>query len=334
MTIKFSAIGKLLLILLIFTLSSCATLLTRRNYRVHIFSNASNAKVQILDSNYNLPASIKIKRSKENLAILLSTDTSHTNFIVKSSPNLAFLYGNLLWIEFSPLAYGIDFTNQKRFYYGKTIFLDVDDTARVLRPPVSEFYHNYYTKTYPTEKGQINLMLSFPWINNFYLKPQFESTKSNSGFWGISTGIEYYYTHNKYLSLSAHAATDFFVPVPAAVDISGEYEMMSTIYLNLTDNFKLRRFTLGYGINFSENIWDFRYYDRFGPPPPSRDPVKRRSLSTGITLNAYHQFGEHFFMGMIYRPTFFTIKPEVDAKYEHLISLDFMWKVKLGNHDY
>jgi hypothetical protein len=311
------------------TLTSCATVITRRNYNVDIYSNANNSKVEIFDSTYNLPAKIRFERSRNDLDIRLISDTSKMNFTVLSSPNPAFLYGNLLWMQVSPAAYLIDFTNPKRFYYGKSIYLDINDTIRILRPPVSKFYYDYFSKTYPTNKGQINLVFSLPWINSFFLQPQNESSKQNTGFWGLSVGLEYFYKNNKFISLNANAVSDFFVPVPAAVDISGEYEMMSSTYLSITDNYKFKRFTLGYGINYSKNTWDYRYYDRFDPPPPTRDPIKRTSESMGFTFNGYHQFGEHFFVGLIYRPTFVMIYPQVGFKYEHLISLDFAWKIRL-----
>lgn len=303
--------------------------MTRRNYNVEIYSNESNSKAQILDSTYDLPTKINLKRSKNDLDIQLILDTSKISFIVKTSPNPAFLYGNLLWMQVSPAAYLIDFTNQKRFYYGKSIYLDINDSNRIIRPSVSKFYYEYFSKIYPSNKGQINIVLSLPWINSFYFQPQNESSKSNTGFWGISFGLEYFYKEYKYISLNANAVSDFFVPVPAAVDISGEYEMMSSTYLSITDNFKFKRFSVGYGINYSKNIWDFRYYDRFDPPPPTRDPIKRKSESIGLTLNGYHQFGKHFHLGLIYRPTFLMVNPEVKFKYEHLISLDFAWKFRL-----
>lgn len=287
---------KYLLIILLTTLTSCATIMTRRDYYVNIYSNANNSKVQILDSTYNLPAKIKIERSKSNLNIQLHSDSLTRNFTVKASPNTAFLYVNLLWMEISPAAYLIDFTNQKRFYYGKYIYLDINDTNRLIRPPVSKFYYNYFSKSYPSKKGQINLVFSMPYINSFYLQPQNEISKANTGFWGISIGLEYFYKETKFLSANANAVSDFFVPVPAAVDISGEYEMMTSVYLSLTDNYKCRRFTLGYGLNYSKNIWDLRYYYWGDPPPPTREPIKKASQSFGFTLNGYHQFGKHFFM--------------------------------------
>lgn len=318
-----------LFIILIVTLPSCATIMTSRSSNLDIYSNAKNSKVQILDRTYNLPVKISIEKSKYDLNILLISDTSTRNYTLKSSPNPAFLFGNLLWLYGAPVAYLIDFTTPKRFYYGKSIALDINDTIGILRPPVSKFYHDYFSKTYPKNIGQINLMFSIPWINSFYLQPQNETAKINTGFWGLSAGLEYFYKTNKYIGLNANVASDFFAPVPGAVDISGEYEMMSSTYFSITDNYKYKRFNLGYGINYSKNTWDFRFYDRFDPPPSTRDPIKKTNESIGLTLNGYFQFGKHFFLGVIYKPTILVINPSVDLKYEHLISIDFAWKFRL-----
>lgn len=317
------------LILFVLILPSCATITTRKNYEVEMYSNAFNPKVEILDSTYVLPAKIIVRRSKMDLDLKLISDTLTKNYVVQSSPNASFLYGNLLWMHVSPVAYLLDFTNQKRFYYRKCIYLDINDTSAIIRPRISTFWNDYFSKDFPVNKGQLNFVFSVPYINSFYLQPENELSKSNTGFWGASFGLEYYYQNNKYLSLTANAVSDFFVPVPAAIDISGEYEMMSSLYLSFTDNYKFKRFTVGYGLNYSKNIWDLRYYDRFGPPPPSRDPITRTSESLGFTVTGYHQFGELFFVGLIYRPTFLNVNPQVKFNYEHLISLDFAWKIRI-----
>lgn len=161
------------------------------------------------------------------------------------------------------------------------------------------------------------------------MHPQNETTKANTGFWGISAGMEYFYKNNKFLSLTASAAMDFFVPVPAAVDISGEYALMSSTYFSLMDNYKYKRFSVGYGLNYSRNTWDYRYYARFNPSPPTREPVKKTSQSFGLTINGRYQLRKYFFIGLIYRPTVLTVKPTTKFNYEHLISMEFAWKIRL-----
>ena len=317
----------ILFLILIFLLSSCATLITRKDYKIKVFTDLSNASVEIQDSIYSLPADFKIRRSKQELKIKLISDSLEKDFVVKASPNAAFLYGNLICYPILPVMYGIDFTNQKRFYYGKSIFLNSTDTARIIRPKISKGYYDYWSRSYKTNKGQINLTYSLPWVNSFYLQPNQETPKINTGFGGISAGLEYFYKNDKYISLTGSAVMDFFIPFPAAVDYSGEVESMNSVYASLTDNYRFRRFSIGYGINFSRNTWQLIYHDRFDPPLPTREPAKKIDNSFGLTFDGYHQIGKRFHIGLIYRPTILTVYPDFEFKYEHLISLDFKWKL-------
>lgn len=297
---------------------------------MEINTNYPNAKVLVCDSLYNFPVDLKVKRSKNDLKIKLLSDNLTRDYLLKSSPNPAFAYGNLLFLKFLPIAYLIDFTSQKRFYYGNSVYLDINDSVGIIRPPVSKFYHDYFLKSYPTNKGQINLLFSLPWINNFYLKPRNESTKLNTGFYGISGGIEYFYKNDRYIGLTTNAVMDNLAPFPAPIDYSGAYETMSSVYLSLTDNFKFKRFIFGYGLNYSINNWELKYGGyHFDPSQQTRIPVRKSSQSIGFTVNEYYQLGRHFFIGLIYRPSLIEIYPMTELKYEHLISLDLAWKFRL-----
>jgi hypothetical protein len=119
------------------------------------------------------------------------------------------------------------------------------------------------------------------------------------------------------------------VPVPAAVDISGEYELMSSSYLNISNNHKVRRFSFGYGFSYSKNTWDLRYYNRFNPPPPTRNPEKKSNNALGLVFSSYYLTGKRFTLGIVYRPTFYRLNAEPVFKYEHLLSLNFGWKIRL-----
>lgn len=39
------------------------------------------------------------------------------------------------------------------------------------------------------------------------------------------------------------------------IDFSGEVENVYSVYTSLIDNYKFRRFTVGYGLNDSRNTW-------------------------------------------------------------------------------
>lgn len=343
-------------LLIIMSFTSCATIVNKNNYNANIYSNLDNAQVQIKDSIYKLPATIPLERSKEPLEVILS-DTSNFKKVYTLKPRfgLDVAYGNMMLLVYvAPLGYFIDRKTQKGFYYGRYIFLDKNDSLDIYRPPVIKSFpskqareyftksfpiqkqtpQQYFAKSFPTHKGLFRWKIALPYINSFYLKPQNEPIKDNTGFWGIATGLEYFYKDKKFLSVSINAASDLFVPVPASPGFDGEYESMSSAYLSLNDNFKIKRFSLGYGLNYSFNTWTLNNTDFDPSLPPSassmREPVRKVSESIGFNVNVYHQFGKSFFMGIIYRPTFLKVYPETKLEYEHLISFEFAWRIKLN----
>jgi hypothetical protein len=169
-------------------------------------------------------------------------------------------------------------------------------------------------------------------VNSFYLKPENEPEKINTGFWGLSAGVEYYYTDNRFVAFTGSLNSDIFAPFPAAVDYEGYYESMSSAYLSATHNHKIKRFYVGYGLNYSRNLWrwdDGTTHEPVGTMPPPPDFGRKPSSAIGITLNGYHQLSEHFMLGFIYRPTILRVSPQTEFKYEHLISFDIAWRIVL-----
>jgi len=318
-----------ILIFFLFFLTSCATIVNKKNYNVFVSSNPLKTHIQFNDSIYKLPTNLNIERSKEDLYIKLLTDTSTKDYIIKSSPNSAFLYGNLVWLYTCPVAYFIDFTNPRRFYYGKSIYLNLYDSTSIIRPKVSRIYYEYFTNSNLTNKGQINLIVSLPWVNNFYQYPENEPLKSNTGYWGLSVGLDYYYKNKKFVNFSASAVMDLFVPVIANVDYGDDHESMNSISFNFTDNFESGRFSFGYGANYSINTWEHKYYELPESPSPIYHSVKKTKQSIGLTITGYHRFFKRIYLGIAYRPTFINISPTVDLKYEHVLSLDLAFKFRV-----
>ena len=328
-------IKKLVTIVLIFSLTSCATIFTKKTYKLEIKSFA-NTKVKVYDSIYNLPAKIEVKRSKNVLPIVLISDTIKKNYLLKPSISPKYLYGNLSFVHFAPIGYLVDLKTEKRFYYGKSIFLNISDTITQIKTPISRSYSNskegiytFFTKNHITDKGQINVTFSIPWINNFAFKPSGEDQKNSTGFFGISTGIEYYHNKYKFISLNASAVIDLIAPVPASISYDGEQETLSALTISLTENHKFNRFTLGYGLNFSKNNWKLDNTEFDENVPNSKKPIFKSNYGIGFISNVYFRLGEDFYIGLNYKPTLLNIKPLQKFQYEHVISFDLMWKIRL-----
>ncbi len=176
-------------------------------------------------------------------------------------------------------------------------------------------------------KGQFVLHLSLPYINSFHLSPENEKIKNNIGFMGYSVGLDYFYNTTQYLNLSFAQIQDFFLPI-AFVDRGDEYELMTSSFVSLSNNHKINRFSIGYGLSFAQNSWDLRNHS-WDENSSAREPIKKTNNAFGLISSTYFQITKHFYLGIIYKPTFYRLKTETTLKYEHSISIDFTWKIPL-----
>jgi hypothetical protein len=108
-------IRSVIIVILFFSFASCATIFTKKSYELEL-NSYSNTKVQVYDSIYKLPTKLNVIRSKNNLPIILISDSLNKEFILKPSISPKFLYGNLSFVHFAPIGYLIDLTTVKRFY--------------------------------------------------------------------------------------------------------------------------------------------------------------------------------------------------------------------------
>ncbi|RZJ53096.1 MAG: hypothetical protein EOO44_09595 [Flavobacterium sp.] len=318
-----------LLILLIISLSSCATVFNKKTQTLSVTTNITDASAKINDSIYKLPVKIIVKRSKKELPIELVSDSLTKKYTLKPSVNGKFVFGNLLFFQLFPVGYITDFTNQKRFYYQDKVFLDVQDSVGVIKTDLStgfESFKHHFTKEYPTKKGQINFVVALPYVNTFHSEPTNETPVNQTGFFGFSAGIEYFYTNKRYFSANFRAVTDFKLPFPAPLDQDGEYERLNSISFGLTHNHKIKRFSVGYGLNYSRNGW-YKHYDEYYVNDVDKESTKKINKTLGATLNSYYQISSFFFIGVNYNQSFLNLNKSSDSKFENVISLDFTFKL-------
>ncbi len=186
------------------------------------------------------------------------------------------------------------------------------------------------------ESNSLHVRLSLPHVNMFLLKPENEPVKNHTGFWGLSFGFDYGYEKNRFISVSAGGVVDFFLPVPAAVDIEGEHELMTSTYLMFTDNIEYEDFTVGYGFTYAKNEWRYSYTPHYVDPELEDEydaemlkaNSRRRAYNViGFSFPLYCKIGNSMNLGVIYRPTFIRFLDKNSFDYEHVISIDFGWVI-------
>jgi len=308
--------------------------MNRKMYSLKVSTNNPDSQIVYDETEYSTPAKIMVTRSEADLHIALLTDSVKKNFIVTSRLNKQFWFGNplVLYMCFAPVGWGVDLTNPRRFTYGNNLFLDYYDTIRVIRPKITPQLNHFLTRQYPSRQGQINLLFSYPLLNSFHFKPQNEPSKTWVGWLWLGLGVEHFYTNTKSLQFRADAITDFIAPFPAPADFWSDRETLNSWYISITDNWKIRRFTFGYGVNYAENTWIFipyPEYDESGNLIPKREYTRKTNETLGLTFNSYYQLLSWLYVGVVYRPSVYQLSPQRGLTYEHIVTFDALFKIRL-----
>ncbi len=181
------------------------------------------------------------------------------------------------------------------------------------------------------KKGDVVVHLSLPHVNSFHLVPDGEKAKNNTGFLGIAGGINYFHRDNQFVSAGVGVVADYFSPFVIGANYPpGVREDMRSMYVSLSNNHLINRFTFGYGLSYAANQWLLKdpdgvaYFNETelktsnGPAP-----IDKRHKTLGFVSSAYFRVFDNFNIGLIYRPTILRLNTIERFKYEHIISLDF-----------
>lgn len=308
-----------LLLSTIFILTcSCATIMNEPHTDIRIYTTEPSTIIYRKDTIQTAKnkAKITVERKREPLTLIAQTDSLSKSISIGSRNS--FMY----WSNISHTG-GIgmlfDRNSPKRYTYPGRVYLSSSDTI-----------NEYFLYSQAKNKGEWHLHASLPHINFFQLTPKNEGTQKNIGFWGLALGVDYHYAHNQFLNISVAELLDYFVPIPASVYIDGSYEQMRSRYLSLSNHHIIGRFTAGYGLSYARHTWNLRFNGGFEPPPTyAQQPNQRRHNAIGLVFPQYFQLGSSFHLGFVYRPTFFRPNRKVQFKYEHVLSIDFAWKIRV-----
>lgn len=307
----------LILSCLAFGFCSCATILNPIHKAMTIHTPSPSKIIIRKDTLHTEDNQISflVPRSKEPLNLRVLTDSTDRAVSIPARGSFAY-YLNIAYNY--GLGMLVDQKNPKRYTYPRRIYLD------------SSWDRGFSTFSAP-HRGDINFQISFPYINSFVTQPFGENRKANTGFWGLGAGVDYYHQDRQYLSLNVRTVSDFFFPIPAPVTYQDGQDFMSSNYLSLSNHHRVKRFDWGYGLSWIENKWGVDIYegisDSLPPPPPILN--RKRHQALGLEFSGYYFTGPSFHMGLIYRPSFVRLYTDPVLKYEHLISVDLAWKIRL-----
>ena len=106
----------------------------------------------------------------------------------------------------------------------------------------------------------IGLHASLPSINFFRMTPENEGTKIRTGFFGVSIGFDYYHSKFQFINLGftyieGNSKRTKISNPPAPFTSLKEIESMNSKYFTLSNNHKIRRLSIGYGLSYAINNW-------------------------------------------------------------------------------
>ncbi|MEM1319067.1 MAG: hypothetical protein AAGG75_02360 [Bacteroidota bacterium] len=308
------------LVALLLCCTSCASIINGSYTQFEVITNTPAQVIVEEDTLMTLTNNkvrVSTKRSPNSLSIQVRNDSISKVIDIPARRSWAY-WGNaypLLWPGFF-----VDGNKALSYTYRGPIYINMQDTVA-----------EYYPWPILTNDKKWMLHLSIPYFNSFYLQPDGEDPQYEAGFWGISLGADYHYKRNRSVHLSVSGASSFFLPIPAAVDISGEWQIAGSWFVTAAHQHHWNRFQLGYGLSFARNVWEWKYSEIFDPLPPTRPEAYRQNNSLGAQLSGYARTGKRFYLGFLYRPTFLRFNSSEQAlAYEHLISLDLAWKFRLN----
>ncbi len=298
-----------------FLFSSCASILNRKYTSVRIVTEepgkieVNGLTLKTRPEGIDLP----VERQDKPLIIHYQTDSVDKTVTVDRINSFA-------WVAniFTNYGLGMLVDKKKPIRYGYPRSVVISTKPEDIVPPRFNPF---------VPEGSFYWHFSIPYVNNFHLQPLNEGIQNSTGFWGIATSFEYFHIRNRSVSLSIGGAIDFFLPVIAAVDYSGEWESSSTAYISLAYKHYYKRFNAGMGIHASHQFWNYNYSSFGDAPPPTRPTVSVSHWTTGPLLSVGWQLGRHTWTALTYKPGFF--RSELPNAYEHVISLEFGTNITL-----
>jgi len=139
-----------LLIAILLSFSSCATLVNNTNTRVNIYTDVDSSFVRVADSTdwYQTPVSFSLPRSSRSVLLEIRTDTITQNVILPAKLSREFVYGNF-W-SFRALGWTTDLFSDKKYTYQKDNYIKLTEPNKysLTQTVAQELRYSLFSPTY------------------------------------------------------------------------------------------------------------------------------------------------------------------------------------------
>jgi len=259
---------------------------------------------------------IRQKRSKEQKIITVIKDTSTYTVFLRPYVSPDYLCN---------------------IFSGGIGFIIDGNTPKIWQYPIRFSLPDHYIEPVDPDKyshkGVMNIRFSLPFVNWFYSSYEGRGTMSHAGFMGISLGLDYYYRDKTFINISGAGIMDFFIPFPAAVDFGGMVDNMSSLYGYVSNNHRIGRFAVGYGISYGYDEWNTINHgwwaENTDPALVNQPSIYRNSTSLGLVFPIHYYTYKGFYAGVIYRPMLLQFADKTRFRYQHTASIDIGYMLRL-----
>ena len=307
-------------------LSSCATILNSKYCKTDFRSTTPMSA--IIDS-----TTIELRPYQANVVAIARDTAPKEVVLVKDTvkdtielyPHLSTAY--FFNVSSCGLGFLVDKFTIRRWKYPSCIELinqDIKVYGKKKESPIT-----------PIKIARLNFHVSLPYVNAFYLSYG-NIKRQDAGFGGLTLGLSYYLKRDKmFMNLSATGIMSYFFPFPVPMLRGGMLDREYSIYGSLTNNHMLakKRLSIGYGISYGRDIWNTvnsgRWHDDATEEEVKQKSIYRHTNSLGFVLPVYYYTKHSFYFGVVYRSMFLQFTGKTRFTYQHTVSLDFGWRIRL-----
>ncbi len=295
--------------------TSCATIMNQSHKYVTVHTTKQSKIVYKQDTINTIDnkAHLKVERKKEALSFEVSADTLTKP--VRINPKNSMMYWSNIIFNFG-LGMFVDNHNPKRYTYPEKIYINSTDVQS-----------KYYRYGKANNKGEVYLHLSLPVPPSFcffLMKPENETGKYHAGMEIVAIGLDYYHSKNQFV----HLGGSYYEG--GSLGIKEDREYVNSYYFCLSNNHKIGRFSIGYGLSYAKNTWIYEKWKwTWLIIPVKTESVKKNHNAFGLTFPVYYQLLSCVNIGVVYRPTCYRPNMADRFSYEHLVSIDCAFKIRL-----
>ncbi len=311
-------------------ISSCATIFNRKTQNVVIQTDTKQTiLINDLDTLKN-EREYKVRFLRGNNLVKISIlDSLNKTKDYSIQPNFSKTLIFNVWNY--GIGYFIDYFSPKRFGYPNYIYLKESKSNK------------YYTfqKTY---KNDLFIGFGIPLFNNFTSSNILNQSKSTANALGISLFVDYYYLKNSFLSVKVGQQNVLYGIEDSYYTYSNEINKMlyqaykkqifsdiiidaSSTSISITNNHQLRKLQLNYGLGLTSYNYT-RYLELDFTPTTSKFLYHENQINIDLIFSTYYLIGKHANIGVIYRPSFFSLTNNSNQVMNNFFGIDLMFRFK------